>query len=77
MRRDVEGKARVSLSKTMLYVDAGFIHPTYLDEVLSNLTQDAANTKKNGTQERTGTRSLIVEAILKVRRLLGPSLGNT
>ena len=73
----VEGEERVNLSTTMLYVDAGFTDPAYLEDVLSQLTQDAANTKKNGNKERTDTRILIAEAIRKVRRLLNPSLGNT
>ena len=78
MQWDVEGEGRVNLSTTMLYVEAGFTHPEYLKDVLSQLTQDASRTPKvKGNEARTNTRILIAEAIRKVRRLLNPSLGNT
>ena len=63
---------RINLSKTMLYVDAGFTDPGYLDEVLKDwLVQDAQNSEKqNDNPERVETRRQLVEATKKIRKLL-------
>ena len=78
MQWDVEGEGRVNLSTTMLYVEAGFTHPEYLKDVLSQLTQDASRTPKvKDNEARTHTRILIAQARQNVLKLLVPSLGNT
>ena len=75
---DIEGEKRVNLSTTMLYVDAGFTRPAYLQDVLLWLTQDAANAgQEYGNNERTNTRVWIAKAIRKVKWLLDSSLGDT
>ena len=63
---------RINLSKTMLYVDAGFTDPDYLDEVLKDwLVQDAQNAEKqNDNPERVETRRQLAEAMKKIRKLL-------
>ncbi|MEK7568422.1 MAG: hypothetical protein AAB498_02245 [Patescibacteria group bacterium] len=63
---------RINLSKTMLYVDAGFTDPAYLDEVLKDwLVQDTQNAEKqNDNPERIETRRQIAEAMKKIRNLL-------
>lgn len=61
----------INLAKTMLYVDAGFTDPAYLNEVLSWLNQDAQDPEKQlNNPERIATRQQIAEAIKKVRSLL-------
>lgn len=66
---------RTNLSKTMLYVDAGFTDPAYLDEVLNDwLIQDSQNAKKQSDNpERTETRQQIAAAMKKIRGILGQS----
>lgn len=63
---------RTSLAKTMLFVDAGFTDPDYLDEVLNDwLVQDAQEAEKqNDNPERVETRRQIAEAMRKIRSLL-------
>ena len=63
---------RINLSKTMLYVDAGFTDSGYLDEVLKDwLAQDAQNAEKqNDNPERVETRRQLAEAMKKIRKLL-------
>ena len=63
---------RINLSKTMLYVDAGFTDSGYLDEVLKDwLVQDAQNAEKqNDNPERVETRRQLSEAMKKIRNLL-------
>ena len=62
---------RINLSKTMLYVDAGFTDPGYLDEVLSWLVQDAQKAEKqDNNPERVETRRQLAEAMKKIRNLL-------
>ena len=62
----------------MLYVDAGFTDPAYLQDVLSQLNQDASRTPKvKDNEARTHTRILIAQARQNVLKLLVPSLGNT
>ncbi|MDI6734535.1 MAG: hypothetical protein QMD50_03570 [Patescibacteria group bacterium] len=67
-----ESEHRINLSKTMLYVDAGFTDPAYLDEILKDwLAQDAQNAEKQiDNPERVETRRQIAEAIKKIRNLL-------
>ena len=67
-----ESEHRINLSKTMLYVDAGFTDPNYLDEVLNDwLAQDAQNAEKqNDNPERAETRRQLAEAMKKIRNLL-------
>ncbi|MEX0877670.1 MAG: hypothetical protein WDZ40_02265 [Candidatus Spechtbacterales bacterium] len=67
-----ELKHRTNLAKTMLYVDAGFNGPGYLDEVLHDwLVQDAQNAEQqNDNPERVETRRQLAEAMKKVRNLL-------
>lgn len=64
---------RANLSKTMLYVDAGFTDPAYLDEVLHDwLMQDAQNAEKQSDNpERVETRRQITAAMKKIRDILG------
>lgn len=66
---------RTNLSKTMLYVDAGFTDPAYLDEVLNDwLVQDAQNAEKQSDNpERVETRRQIATAMKKIRGILGQS----
>lgn len=66
---------RANLSKTMLYVDAGFTDPAYLDEVLHDwLIQDAQYAEKQSDNpERTETRQQIAAAMKKIRGILGQS----
>ncbi len=63
---------RVNLLKTMLYVDAGFTDPVYLEEVLKDwLAQDAQNAEKqNDNPERVEIRRQLAEAMKKIRKLL-------
>ena len=63
---------RTNLAKTMLYVDAGFTVPDYLDEVLHDwLVQDAQNAEKqNDNPEKVETRRQLAEAMKKIRNLL-------
>ena len=67
-----ESEHRINLSKTMLYVDAGFTDPVYLDEVLKDwLAQDAQNAEKQSDNpERVETRRQITEAVKRIRNLL-------
>ena len=67
-----ESEHRINLSKTMLYVDAGFTDPVYLDEVLNEwLSQDTKNVEKQiDNPERVKTRRQIAEAMKKIRNLL-------
>jgi len=63
---------RANLSKTMLWVDAGYHSPQYLDEVLNDwLVQDLQNVEE--IEDRPGaaqTRLLILEAMKKIKRIL-------
>lgn len=70
--RNEESEHRANLSKTMLYIDAGFTDPAYLDEVLNDwLAQDAQNAEKQSDNpERVETRRQIAEAMKKIRTLL-------
>lgn len=70
--RDEESKHRVNLSKSMLYVDAGFTDPAYLKEILGGwLVQDAENAKKQSDNpERVETHRQIAEAMRKIREIL-------
>jgi len=64
---------RTNLSKTILYVDAGFTDPNYLEEILNGwlFVQDAPNAEKQSdSPERTETRRQIAEAMKKIRKLL-------
>jgi len=63
---------RANLAKTMIYVDAGFTDPAYLDEVLRDwLVQDAQNAEKqDNNPERVETRRQIAEAMKKIKKLL-------
>ncbi|PIR88032.1 MAG: hypothetical protein COU10_01410 [Candidatus Harrisonbacteria bacterium CG10_big_fil_rev_8_21_14_0_10_45_28] len=63
---------RIHLAKTMLYVDAGFTDPNYLDEILKDwLVQDAQNAEKqNDNPARIETRKQLAEAMKKIRNLL-------
>lgn len=67
-----ESMYRVNLAKTMLFVDAGFTDPDYLDEILRDqLNQDAQDVEKQSDNpERVETRRRIAEAMKKVRNLL-------
>ncbi len=67
-----ESEHRVNLATTMLYVDAGFIDPVYLNEVLKDwLVQDAQNAEKQSDNpERVETRQQIVAAMKKIKNLL-------
>ena len=67
-----ELRHRNNLSKTMLYIDAGFTDPDYLDEVLNDwLAQDAQNAEKQSDNpERVKTRQQLAKAMKKVRNLL-------
>ena len=67
-----EFRHRINLSKTMLYVDAGFTDPVYLDEVLKDwLVQDAQDAEKQSDNpERIETRRQIAEAMKKIRNQL-------
>lgn len=69
---DEELSHRINLSKTMLYVDAGFTDPDYLDEVLKDwLAQDAQNAEKQSNNpERIETRRQLSEAMKKIRNLI-------
>jgi|GEM_PF-935968 len=69
---DEELTHRIGLTIDMLYVDAGFNDPEYLNEVLAEwLVMDAGNAEKQkGSTERTETRHQISEAIKKIRSLL-------
>lgn len=63
--------ARVSVLETMIFVDAGFTHPKYLDQVLSDLRQDATNVIKiEGSETRDRTGKIVALAINKVRFLI-------
>lgn len=70
--RNEESEHRINLSKTMLYVDAGFTDPAYLGEVLNDwLVQDAQDAEKQSDNpERAETRRQIAEAMKKIRNLL-------
>jgi len=70
-----ESERRKNLSKTMLYVDAGFTDREYLDEVLNDwLAQDAQGAEKQSDNlERTETRRQIATAIKKIRNILEQS----
>jgi len=67
-----ELKYRNNLAKTMLNVDAGFIDPEYLEEVLEWLNNDLDDLEKDhgDSLERTETHRQIIEAIKKVESLL-------
>ena len=67
-----ESEHRTNLSITMLYVDAGFTDPDYLDEVLKDwLVQDTQGAEKqNDNPERAETRRQLAEAMKKIRNLL-------
>ena len=69
---NMELRRQANLSKTMLYVDAGFTDPEYLDEVLHDwLIQDAEDVKeRTDNLERSETRRQIAAAMKKVRSLL-------
>jgi len=64
--------ARHNLDKTMMYVDAGFHDPIYLDEVLGWLYQDADNLDKDpDNPDLVALRKDLAQAMQKVRGLLG------
>jgi hypothetical protein len=67
-----ESELRNNLSKTMLYVDAGFTDPIYLDEVLNDwLAQDAGRAEKQSDNpERVETRRQIAQAMNRIKSLL-------
>ena len=66
-----ESEYRNNLSKTMLYIDAGFTDPHYLEDVLGWLVQDAqAAEKQADNPDRAETRQQIAVAIKKVRGIL-------
>jgi len=67
-----ELKIRAKLEKTMFYVDAGFTNIEYLDDILNDfLAQDAVDTEKiKDNSERSETRRLIAEAIIKVKKII-------
>lgn len=69
---DEEKKLRANLEKTMFYVDAGFIDPQYLDEVLHDwLVQDSQWAEKDSDNlERNITRQKIATAIKKVKGIV-------
>jgi len=56
----------------MLYVDAGFSDPDYLDEVLHDwLAQDSQNAEKQSDNpERVETRRQIAQAMNKIKNIL-------
>lgn len=67
---DEESGHQINLAKTMLYVDAGFTDPGYLDDVLGWLAQDAQNAEKQKDDpERVETREQIATAIRKIRNI--------
>ena len=70
--RNEELQKQIHLAKTMLYVDAGFTDPEYLDEVLNDwLIQDSVNAEKQADNpERIETRRQIATAIFKIRSIL-------
>lgn len=63
---------RNNLAKTMIYVDAGFTDPDYLDEVLEWLHNDLdeLGEEDDDSEERTETRRLFMEAIKKIENLI-------
>lgn len=67
-----ESELRNNLSKTMLYVDAGFTDPAYLHEVLNDwLIQDAERAEKQSDNpERMETRRQIAEAMKRIKSLM-------
>ncbi|NTW15468.1 MAG: hypothetical protein HGA38_03790 [Candidatus Moranbacteria bacterium] len=69
---DEEAELRNNVFKTLLYVDAGFDDPEYLEEVLYDwLVQDAERAEKlNDNPERAETRRQTAEAMNRVRALL-------
>jgi hypothetical protein len=69
---DENARQRSDLSTTMLYVDAGFTDPNYLEEVLSEyLSQSAEDAERDPSDpDRTLLREEIAEGIKKVRALL-------
>ena len=71
-----DAEYRNNLSKTMLYIDAGFADRNYLEDVLGWLMQDAQNAEKRVDDPvRAETRDLIAAAIKRVRGLLEQTAG--
>ena len=68
---DEDREGRVNFERTMLYVDAGFINPNYLKDVLGWLSQDAQNAEKDkSNSNRVKLRKDIAEAMVKIRKLI-------
>ncbi|NTW45999.1 MAG: hypothetical protein HGB18_03000 [Candidatus Moranbacteria bacterium] len=69
---DEEAELRNNVFKTLLYIDAGFDDPEYLDKVLNNwLVRDAERAEKlSDNPERAETRRQTAEAMNRVRALL-------
>lgn len=67
-----EAMLRSNVSRSMLYVDAGFTDPDYLDEVLNDwLVQDEETAaEEENNPEREETRRQIKEAMKKIENLL-------
>jgi hypothetical protein len=65
-----EAKQRANLAKTMLYVDAGFTDPIYLEDVYGFLDQDAENAEESDNPERKENLQQITEAMMKIRKIL-------
>lgn len=66
---------RTDLAKTMLFVDAGFTDPDYLDEILSDylVQMDEDVEKQKDNPERVETRRQIAQAAKKIKKLLKES----
>ena len=68
---DGDAQLRHNFEKTMLFVDAGFHDPDYLEDVLDWLFQDANEASKNKENpSRIALRKDIAKAIKKVKSLL-------
>lgn len=70
--QDSEALRQHDLALTMLYVDAGFTDPAYLEEVLEEwLFQDRLDTPKlPDNPARTETRRQLAAAVTKIKNLL-------
>ena len=74
---NIDAGQRINFEMTMFYVDAGFMDPAYLSEILGWLAEDGMSVERSlDNENKKGLREDIANAIKKIRNILNVSIEN-